>query len=144
MVSVSHKPPTYRTATARAVVVLGPKVFELVKKNQLGKGNLLSVCQIAGIQAAKNTAQTIPLCHPISLTDIQVELELNEQDYSVGIVATAECVDRTGVEMEAMCAVSGAALTVYDMCKGVDKGIQITIIQLVKKTGGKSGDWTSN
>lgn len=141
MVSVSEKERTYRTAVASARVQLTPHVFELVKSNQLAKGSVMSVCQLAGIMAAKNTANTIPLCHPIALTRVDVNLSLLMEECVVVVEATVECVERTGVEMEAMCAASAAALTLYDMCKGADKGIVIERIQLESKMGGKSGTW---
>ncbi|KAK9280639.1 hypothetical protein L1049_014335 [Liquidambar formosana] len=141
MVDVSHKATTYRTAMASCKVILGKKVFDLVAANQMTKGDVLSVAKIAGICGAKQTSSLIPLCHNISLTHVHVNLMLNPEDFSVEIEGEAASTGETGVEMEAMTAVTVAGLTVYDMCKAASKGIQITDVQLRRKTGGKSGDW---
>ena len=137
MVDVSAKEATRRTATASAFVGLSAAVLEALPTNP--KGNPLEVARIAGIQAAKRTSELIPLCHPVALTHVAVEMELIAG--GVRIVATATTTAQTGVEMEALTAASVAALTVYDMCKAVDKGIVIHQIQLESKTGGKSGDF---
>lgn len=139
MVDVSTKAETHRTATAQGRVRLTASVRQLVAEKALPKGDVFTVAKLAGILAAKKCGELIPLCHPLPLTDIQVELRLSES--GVELTATASCVGRTGVEMEALTAVSVAALTVYDMCKAVDKGIVIEEVRLVSKTGGKSGAW---
>lgn len=141
MVDVSPKENRSRTATASCKVVLGKKVFDLVLANQMAKGDVLSVAKIAGINGAKHTSTLIPLCHNITLTHVRVDLRLNPEDFCVEIEGEASCTGKTGVEMEAMTAVSVAGLTVYDMCKAVSKDIQITDVRLERKTGGKSGYW---
>ena len=141
MVDVSPKEPSKRTAIAGCKVVLGKKVFDLVLANQMAKGDVLTVAKIAGITAAKQTSSLIPLCHNIGLTHVQVDLRLNHQDFSVTIEGEAATTGKTGVEMEAMTAVSVAGLTVYDMCKAASKDIVITDIRLKHKSGGKSGEW---
>ena len=142
MVDVSPKENTKRTAIASCKVILGKKVFDLVSANQLAKGDVLSVAKIAGITGAKQTSNLIPLCHNISLSHVRVDLTLNGDDYSVEIKGEASTTGKTGVEMEAMTAVTIAGLTVYDMCKAASKDIQITNMRLEHKTGGKSGDWS--
>ncbi|GIV15399.1 MAG: cyclic pyranopterin monophosphate synthase MoaC [Armatimonadota bacterium] len=137
MVDVSAKPETVRTATAQAVVHLSPQLLEMVRDNSLEKGDALAVARVAGIMAAKRVGEIIPLCHPLPLTHADVQFEFLPD--GLRIVASASVVGRTGVEMEALTAASVAALTVYDMCKAVDKGITITDICLLEKTGGKSG-----
>ncbi|OAG27890.1 cyclic pyranopterin monophosphate synthase MoaC [Thermodesulfatator autotrophicus] len=139
MVDVSQKVPTAREAIARGKVVLGEKVFQAVVDQNIPKGDLFATARIAGILAAKKTANLIPLCHPLPLTKVEVDFSLSPEDKSLNIEARAKTVAQTGVEMEALTAVSVAALTVYDMCKGIDKALRITEIRLVKKTGGKSG-----
>ena len=139
MVDVSQKPPTAREAVARGRVLLGPKVFQAVCDQNLPKGDLFAVARVAGIMAAKKTSSLIPLCHPLPLTKVEVNFELEPEEFALSIEARARTVAQTGVEMEALTAVSVAALTIYDMCKGLDKGLRITDIRLVKKTGGKSG-----
>jgi len=138
MVDVGHKKPQRRAARAAGAIELAPATRELIRQNQVAKGDVLTVAQIAGIQAAKRTAELIPLCHPLVLDKVAVRLELTDE----GVAATSEvsCVGRTGVEMEALTAVSVALLTVYDMCKAVDRRIRIEALRLVRKTGGKSGD----
>ena len=142
MVDVSGKAATAREATARASVRLAPATFALVRDGAIKKGDVLTVAQIAGLQAAKRTAELIPLCHPIALTHAEVSLRLDEVASSVEIEATCRTQGETGVEMEALTAVSVAALTVYDMCKAVERGIRIADIRLVRKSGGASGEWT--
>ncbi len=139
MVDVSAKPETVRTATAQAVVHLSARLLEMVRNNSLEKGDVLAVARVAGIMAAKRVGEIIPLCHPLPLTHADVQFEF--LNAGVRIVASASVVGRTGVEMEALTAASVAALTVYDMCKAVDKGITITDICLLEKTGGKSGTY---
>lgn len=142
MVDVSLKDNTKRTAIASCKVMLGKKVFDLVAANQLAKGDVLSVAKIAGINGAKQTANLIPLCHNIGLSHVRVDLGMNPREYSVQIEGEATTTGKTGVEMEALTAVTVAGLTVYDMCKAASKDIQITDVRLQKKTGGKSGDWS--
>ncbi|XP_027934745.1 cyclic pyranopterin monophosphate synthase, mitochondrial [Vigna unguiculata] len=144
MVDVSPKESSKRKATAVCKVILGKKVFDLVVANQMGKGDVLTVAKIAGITAAKQTSNLIPLCHNINLSHVQVDLRLNHEDFSVTIEGEAASTGKTGVEMEAMTAVSIAGLTVYDMCKAASKDIAITDIRLKHKSGGKSGEywWT--
>lgn len=142
MVDVSLKDISKRVAIAHGKVILGQKVFDLVSANQMGKGDVLSVAKLAGICGAKQTSNLIPLCHNINLTHVRVDLALNPQDFSVEIEGEAASDGKTGVEMEALTAVTVASLTVYDMCKAASKDIQITDIRLEHKTGGKSGDWS--
>ena len=140
MVDVGAKPESERHAVARGDVIMKPETLALVRAGALKKGDVLSVARIAGIQAAKRTAELIPLCHPLALTHVQVELELDDRLPGVRIQATVRTVGRTGVEMEALTAVSVAALTVYDMTKAAEKTVRITEIRLAEKRGGRSGD----
>lgn len=137
MVDVGEKVPTRRAATASGIVLLGPTAFRLLQDNQLAKGDALIVAQIAGITASKQTSALIPLCHPLPLDHTSVTFHLDELRSAVVITAACRTTGRTGVEMEALTAVSVAALTVYDMCKAVSHDIIITDIKLVSKTGGK-------
>jgi cyclic pyranopterin phosphate synthase len=139
MVDVSGKTETSRIAIAKGSVVMAAATLALVRAREIGKGDVLSVAQLAGIMGAKRTPDLIPLCHPLPLSSVTVELSLNEQDSAVEITATCKLTGRTGVEMEALTAVSVAALTVYDMCKAVDRSMRIGEIRLVHKSGGKSG-----
>ena len=132
MVDVGHKTPQHRRARASGTIVLAEATRELIRRNQLKKGDVLGVAQIAGIQAAKRTAQLIPLCHPLTLDKIDVRVELT--DDGAQAVSEVECIGRTGVEMEALTAVSVALLGVYDMCKAVDKDMRIGEIRLLEKT----------
>ena len=141
MVDVSDKAETERTATARGSVIMQPATLALIKDGGVKKGDVLSVARLAGIMGAKKTPDLIPLCHPLALTSVQVDLTLDEARTAVDITATCKLVGKTGVEMEALTAVSVAALTVYDMCKAVDKGMQIVDIRLTHKSGGKSGTY---
>lgn len=141
MVNVMDKPVTERIAVAEAIVDLGDKAFLAVKENQVKKGSVLDVAQIAGIQGAKLTSQLIPLCHNISLTHVDITMELLDHAHSVKIIGSARAASKTGVEMEALTAVTVAALTVYDMCKSVSKQIIIRDVKLLKKMGGQSGDY---
>ncbi|MBX3082835.1 MAG: cyclic pyranopterin monophosphate synthase MoaC [Anaerolineae bacterium] len=143
MVDVSFKPDTDRTAIAAGEVVMQPTTLALIRDGQIKKGDVLTVARIAGIMAAKRTADLIPLCHPLPLTYIDIDLTLNEATNRVEITATARTTGKTGVEMEALTAVMTAALTVYDMAKAVEKGMQIQNVRLLEKHGGKSGDWVS-
>jgi cyclic pyranopterin phosphate synthase len=140
MVDVGGKPDTERTATARGEVYMRPETLGLIQQGALKKGDLLTTAQLAGVMAAKRTAELIPLCHPLPLTHIDVQLELDPDLPGVRISATARTVGKTGVEMEALTAVSVAALTVYDMAKAVEKTMRIQNIRLVEKHGGRSGD----
>ena len=140
MVDVGSKPDTDRLAVARGSVLMEAATLDLIKRNAVAKGDVLGTARTAGIMAAKKTSELIPLCHPIGLTHLSVELELDESRNAVDITATAKTTDKTGVEMEALTAVSVAALTIYDMCKAVDRKMRIDAVRLVKKTGGKSGD----
>jgi cyclic pyranopterin phosphate synthase len=139
MVDVTAKAETERTATAKGTVFLSAPAFALVAAGQIGKGDVLGVARLAGIMAAKKTSELIPLCHPLLLTSVKVELTLDETRHAVDIVATCRLKGQTGVEMEALTAVSVAALTVYDMVKAADRTMRIADIRLVEKTGGKSG-----
>lgn len=141
MVDVSEKAVTLRTATAASKVFVNPETFTLIKEGRLSKGDVLGVAQVAGIMAAKKNAELIPMCHPIQITGVDVKFNLDEEASSVGIEATVRCKGETGVEMEALTAASVAALTIYDMCKAVQKDIGIGEIRLLSKTGGKSGDY---
>ena len=141
MVDVSSKQVTTRTATASARVRLSPETAQLLVDGGLPKGEALPVVRLAGVMAAKQTPDLIPLCHVIALAGVEVEVEVDVPAGLVDISATARAADRTGVEMEAMVAASTAALTLYDMTKAVDKGIVIEQVRLEAKTGGRSGDW---
>ncbi|MGH3484722.1 MAG: cyclic pyranopterin monophosphate synthase MoaC [Nocardioidaceae bacterium] len=140
MVDVSGKDVTDRTATAQGRVVIASETADLLRRGAAPKGDVLGVARIAGIMAAKRTPDLIPLCHPLAISGVTVELEV--EDAAVSIAATIRTTDRTGVEMEALTAVSVAALTVYDMIKAVDKGASITDVRVERKSGGKSGDWS--
>lgn len=139
MVDVSDKSDTTRVAVARGRVVMAPETMALIQSRGLKKGDVLAVAQLAGIMGAKRTPDLIPLCHPLALTSVKVELALDADSNAVTIKATCKLKGQTGVEMEALTAVSVAGLTVYDMVKAVDKSMRITDIHLVHKSGGKSG-----
>jgi len=141
MVDVSEKAHSQRVATARARISMNPDTFEKIVTNTARKGNVLETARIAGILAAKKTSELIPLCHPIYLQHIQVDFSPQEKSSSIGISATVRTFDRTGVEMEAMTAVSVAALAIYDMCKSHDRAMTISDICLAHKSGGKSGTY---
>ena len=141
MVDVSDKAETRRAATAKGAVLMRPETIALIREGGVKKGDVLTVARLAGIMGAKRTPDLIPLCHPLKLTSIEVELTLDEARSAVDITATAKLSGRTGVEMEAMTAVAVAALTVYDMCKAVDRGMRLTDILLTRKSGGKSGTY---
>ena len=138
MVDVGGKPQTRRSATARARVTMRPETLAMIRAGSAAKGDVLGVARLAGIMAAKRTAELIPLCHPLPITSITVDL-LPDGDAAVAIEATVATTARTGVEMEALTAASVAALTVYDMCKAVDRGMRIEALRVVAKSGGKSG-----
>jgi cyclic pyranopterin phosphate synthase len=142
MVDVGGKPDTRRAAAARGQVRMKPETLALIRQNALTKGDALAVARIAGIMAAKKTAELIPLCHPLMLTHIGVEFDLSEtaSDGVIEITATVETTGKTGVEMESLTAVTVAALTIYDMGKAVDRAMRLTDIRLIEKHGGKSGD----
>ncbi len=142
MVDVSAKPESLREAVARGRVAMRAETLALIRDNKAGKGDVLAAARLAGIMAAKRTAELIPLCHPLPLAAVAVELELGEA--AVDITARVRTTGRTGVEMEALTAVSVAALTVYDMVKAVDRGMRIEAVRVVRKTGGKSGDFTQD
>ena len=139
MVDVSKKAPTLRTAAAAGRVKMLPSTVEAIRTGGAPKGDVLAVAQVAGIMAAKRTCELIPMCHPLQLTGVDVRFELTED--TVEIRAEVRCKGETGVEMEALTAVSAAALTVYDMCKALQKDMEITDIRLLRKSGGKSGDF---
>ena len=141
MVDVSDKEQTARIATARATITMLPDTLALIMDGGIGKGDVLGVARLAGIMAAKRTPDLIPLCHPLALTSVAVDLVCVEADNAVDISATCKLKGRTGVEMEALTAVSVAALTVYDMCKAVDREMTLGDIRLVHKAGGKSGTY---
>jgi cyclic pyranopterin phosphate synthase len=140
MVDVSEKDDTSRTAVAKGEIRISPETLELIEKHKLSKGDVLGVAQVAGITGGKRTADLIPLCHPLSLTHLSVELEIKPELPGIEIKATGKTRGKTGVEMEVLTAVSIAALTVYDMVKSAEKSIHIQNIRLVSKQGGKSGD----
>ncbi|MDB0021171.1 cyclic pyranopterin monophosphate synthase MoaC [Candidatus Pseudothioglobus singularis] len=142
MVDVSEKDITAREAKASSRILMKPETLELIISGSHKKGDVLSVAKIAGIQAAKKCSELIPLCHPLMLSKVSVELKPNIEDSSVDVIAIAKLNGKTGVEMEALTAASIAALTVYDMCKAVDRFMTIDHVQLLEKKGGKSGHWT--
>lgn len=144
MIDVTDKPATSRHAVAQSTVRLPAEAFQALKQKNTSKGDALAVAELAGIMAAKRTSDLIPLCHPLPLTSVKVRAELNENNQTVRFTAHCKTTAQTGVEMEAMTAVSIAALTLYDMLKGVSKGILIENTQLLKKEGGKSGLWQRN
>ena len=143
MVDVGAKPDTERIAIARGEVHMLKATFDLIRAGQIKKGDVLTVAQIAGITAAKRTSDLIPLCHPLPLTKVDVDLALDESLPGVVITATAKTIGKTGVEMEALTAVSIACLTIYDMLKAVDRGMVIGPVRLLEKHGGKSGSWVA-
>lgn len=139
MVDVTAKPDTVREAVAKCLVKMGAESFRLLQKGGLPKGDVLSVAKLAGIMGAKQTPSLIPLCHPILIGGVDVEFDLDEKKSTVEITTTVKSTGKTGVEMEALTAAAVTALTIYDMCKAVDKAIRIENIRLVRKSGGKSG-----
>ena len=142
MVDVGEKAVTHRVCVARGTVCMAPETLERIAEGRMPKGDVLATARIAGIQAAKRTDEWIPLCHPLPLDSVVVELMPDPENARVEIEARVEAHARTGVEMEALVAVSAAALTLYDMCKAVDRGMTVQGLGLVAKSGGKSGDWT--
>ena len=139
MVDVSDKDVSERIAIAKGRVIMRAETLAMIEQGQVAKGDVLSVARLAGIMGAKRTSDLIPLCHPLNLTSVHLDLDINREDVAVEITATCKLKGRTGVEMEALTAVATAALTVYDMCKAVDRGMRISDIRLVHKSGGKSG-----
>ncbi len=143
MVDVGEKPETSRRATATGRIVMRPETLAQIAAGSAAKGDVLGVARIAAIQAAKRTADLIPLCHPLALTRVAVDFVIDRQADAVECTSSAECSGRTGVEMEALCATSVGLLTIYDMCKAMDRGMRIEGIRLLEKSGGKSGHWTA-
>jgi cyclic pyranopterin phosphate synthase len=140
MVDITAKPDTARQAIAKGSIYMKPETLALIRTGQVAKGDVLSVAQVAGVMAAKKTHELIPLCHPLLLTDIDVQLQPDEKKSALHITASVRTTGKTGVEMEALTAVAVAALTVYDMCKAVDRGMRIEGVRLARKSGGKSGE----
>lgn len=141
MVDVSSKPVTSRSATAKGRVTMKPATLKLILGDGLKKGNALEVARLAGIMAAKRTADLIPLCHPLAITKVEIDLRADKEANAIDVEATVKVAGQTGVEMEALTAVSVACLTLYDMAKAVDRGMAIGDIRLTRKSGGKSGDY---
>ncbi len=141
MVDVSDKSPTLREATATGTVSMQPETFERIMGGRIEKGDVLAVAQVAGIMAAKKTGSIIPMCHPLNLTSVAMRFFPRHGQHQIEVQATAKIIDRTGVEMEALMAVTAACLTVYDMCKAIDRSMSISDIRLLKKSGGKSGTY---
>jgi len=139
MVDVSEKEDTVRLARAQAVVCMQPDTLNMIREGAIKKGDVLAVAQVAGIMGAKQTSQIIPMCHPLSLSGVDLDFSLDETRASIVITSQVKTTGKTGVEMEALAAVSIAALTIYDMCKAVDRWMEITDIRLIEKSGGKSG-----
>lgn len=144
MVDIAEKSETRRVAVARGTIRMLPATLRQIRAGSAKKGDVLGVARIAAIQAAKRTAELIPLCHPLALTRIDVDFSLHSRPPTVECTVTAETVGRTGVEMEALTAVSTALLTIYDMCKAVDRGMRLERIRLIEKSGGKSGHWKAS
>ncbi len=144
MVDVADKAQTHRLARATGRIVMLPATLRLVVAGTAKKGDVLGVARLAGIQAAKQTSNLIPLCHPLALTRVEIEFVIDRRNHAIKCIATAETIGRTGVEMEALTAASIALLTVYDMCKAVDRGMCVETLQLDEKRGGKSGSWKTS
>jgi cyclic pyranopterin phosphate synthase len=140
MVDVGGKPDTYRVASAKGEVHMLPETLRLIEEGEVGKGDVLAVSQVAGIMAAKRTPDIIPMCHPLLITSATLDFEILHDTSTIEITATARTEGATGVEMEALTAVTVAALTIYDMVKAVDRGVRISNVRLIRKSGGKSGD----
>lgn len=141
MVDVSEKKPTQREAIAKGSVYMKPETIKLIKDRRISKGDVLGVARVAGIMAAKKTSEMIPMCHPLNITSVNIDFDVDEKNNKVDIKTTVRIVGQTGVEMEALTATSAAALTIYDMCKAVDKEMVISDIMLMEKRGGKSGEF---
>lgn len=139
MVDITEKPVTHREAVARGSVLVQPSTFQLLKEGKVAKGDVLAVARVAGIMASKRVPSLIPLCHPLLLTEVTVDFQLDAIRNAIDITSSAKTSGQTGVEMEALTAVAMSALTIYDMCKAVDRGMRIEGIRLVKKSGGRSG-----
>ena len=144
MVDVAVKQDTHRVAIAAGRIIMRPETLQKIRQGSASKGDVLGIARVAAIQGAKRTSDLIPLCHPISLTSVNIEFKILLEDNAVECSAQAETVGRTGVEMEALTAVSVALLTVYDMCKAVDRGMRIEGVRLMEKRGGKSGPWRAD
>ena len=144
MVDVSDKASTHRAAIATGCIQMNPNTYELIESGGHKKGDVLGIARIAGIQAAKKTADLIPLCHPIALTHVSIEFQSDRSSHRIYCQARAETTGPTGVEMEALTATQIALLTIYDMCKAVDRGMVMSDIKLLEKSGGKSGDWKAS
>ena len=144
MVNVGDKASTHRIAIASGKISMLPETFKMVERGTHKKGDVLSIARIAGIQASKKTADLIPLCHPLALTHVSLEFQANSKDSSITCQVKAETTGPTGVEMEALTAVQIALLTIYDMCKAVDRGMVMGDVKLLEKSGGKSGEWKGN
>lgn len=144
MVDVGHKPESNRTAIATGKIEMQPETLRLIQAGEHKKGDVIGVARIAGIMAAKKTAELIPLCHPIGLDKISVDFEVNEHENAVNCRVLAKTHSQTGVEMEALTAVQIALLTIYDMCKAVDRSMTMSNIRLIEKSGGTSGDWKAD
>jgi cyclic pyranopterin phosphate synthase len=144
MVDVGDKAVTRREAVAAAIVRLNAETYALVRAGQMAKGDVLAVAQVAGIMGAKRTPDIIPMCHPIALTGVDIEFALDDTAHTISVTATTRCNGETGVEMEALTAASVAALTIYDMCKAVQRDIVIENVRLLRKSGGKSGDFVND
>lgn len=141
MVDVSSKKVTERTAVAQASIKMGRSTLDLILNAGIKKGDVLAVAQVAGIMAAKRTSELIPMCHPISITSVNMDFQVDEENSTITATVTAKTMDRTGIEMEALTGAAVAALTIYDMCKGVDRSMTITGIKLLAKAGGRSGTY---
>jgi len=144
MVNVGEKKVTAREAVAKGTIKMDPNTLGLIKAGGMKKGDVLAVAQVAGIMGAKKTCDIIPMCHPIQITGVDIDFEFDEENSSVKILATTRTMDRTGIEMEALTAVAIAALTIYDMCKAIDRGMEISDIKLMRKSGGRSGTFVRN
>ncbi|MFV8751008.1 cyclic pyranopterin monophosphate synthase MoaC [Nannocystaceae bacterium ST9] len=144
MVDVGDKPDTPRMARARARLAMAASTLARIEAGQIGKGDVLGVARLGGIMAAKQTSQLIPLCHPVRLTRVDIRFEIDRELPGIAVEAEVHALDRTGPEMEAMQAASAAALTIYDMCKAIDRGMRVVEVALVEKSGGKSGRWLAD
>lgn len=144
MVDIGQKAATHRVAVSAGEITMQPETLALIKQGNHKKGDVLGIARIAGIMASKKTADLIPLCHPLSLTHVDVEFEIDDKNNAVKCQVKAETSGQTGIEMEALCAVQVCLLTIYDMCKAVDRGMLINQVRLLEKSGGKSGHWTAS
>ena len=141
MVDVSEKPDTLRSAGAQGTIQMQSETLDAIRRNEIAKGDVVATARLAGIMAAKKTSELIPLCHPVSLSNVSVDFQFDDELPGVRVTSEAQCVGKTGVEMEALVAVSTALLTVYDMAKAIDRGMLISGVSLVHKGGGRSGEW---